>query len=287
MKIEIAFNSEYLDFAISDEYSRSNYTAIIKEAFKARGKIYLTVNPPINRDFIFLNIFQKNRRDEYSMFLDNYVFKYINIEKEEDYKDFKILNDDGELHIEEGTDPSTNEHTITCTFNKLNISKNEANVTYFFKVVDNETHYYEESYKTIAVMESPFVVVYKRNPEDNNGQITLKAKGDIANWVYLQVIAQIQQDTILEYVAYDGEYFLRPPKEGSDGSGSSGGITTQTFLIVGGILLLLIIGLVVVVFIFQQRNKSLLNQVKHVSFQQSAQNSGSADPNLLLQKNQQ
>ena len=135
-------------------------------------------------------------------------------------------------------------------------------------------------------MESPFVVVYKRNPEDSNGRITLKARGNLANWVYLQVIAQIQQDTILEYVSYKGKYILRPPKEGS-GTNSSGGMTTQTFLIVGGILLLLIIGLVVVVFIFQQRNKSLLNQVKHVSFQQNAQNSGSADPNLLLQKNQQ
>lgn len=289
MKIEIAFNSEYLDFSISDEYTRRNYTAIIKNAFKARGKIYLTVNPPTNRDFIFLNIFQKDRRDEYSMFLDNYVFKYINVENEEDYTDYKILNDDGRLEIKEGTDSTTNEHTITCTFNRINVTKSQANVTYFFKVVDNETHYYEESYKTIAVMESPFVVVYKRNPDDSNGKITLTAKGDIANWVYLQVIAQIQQDTILEYVAYEGEYFLRPPVEGSggSGSGSGSGITTQTFLIVGGILLLLIIGLVVVVFIFQQRNKSLLNQVKHVSFQQSAQNSGSADPNLLLQKNQQ
>ena len=286
MKIEIAFNSDYLDFSISDEYSRRNYTAIIKDAYKARGKIYLTVNPPTNRDFIFLNIFQKDYRDEYSMFLDNYVFKYINIEKEEDYTDYKILNDDGRLEVEEGTDPTTGEHTITCTFNRINVTKNEANITYFFKVVDNETHYYEESYQTIAVMESPYVVVYKRNPEDNNGKITLKAKGEIANWVYLQVIAQIQQNTILEYVAYEGKSFLRPPKEGGDDSKTGSGITTQTFVIVGGILLLLIIGLVVVVFIFQQRNKSLLNQVKHVSFQQNAQNTGSADPNLLLQKNQ-
>jgi hypothetical protein len=220
------------------------------------------------------------------MFLYNYVFKYINIEKEEDYVDYKILYDDGELGIEEGTDPTTGEHTISCTFNRINVTKSQANVTYFFKVVDNETHYYEESYKTIAIMESPFVVVYKRNPEDDNGKITLKAKGEIANWVYLQVIAQIQQDTILEYVAYEGKYFLRPSIGGGDGSNTSSGITTQTFVIVGGILLLLIIGLVVVVFIFQQRNKSLLNQVKHVSFQQSAQNTGSADPNLLLQKNQ-
>jgi len=285
MKIEIAFNSKYLNFSIDDHVSRTNYTAIIKEAFVARGKVYLTVHPPTNRDFIFLNIFQNNRRDEYSMYLDNYVFKYLNIENEDDYVDYKILNDDGELEIKEETD-ETNNHTITCTFNKINIEKNKANITYFFKVVDNETHYYEEKFETIAVMESPFVVVYKRNPEDSNGRITLKARGNLANWVYLQVIAQIQQDTILEYVSYKGKYILRPPKEGS-GTNSSGGMTTQTFLIVGGILLLLIIGLVVVVFIFQQRNKSLLNQVKHVSFQQNAQNSGSADPNLLLQKNQQ
>ncbi len=287
MKIEIAFNSEYLDFAIDDKVSRTNYTAIINDTYKARGKIYVTVKPPTNRDFIFLNIFQKNRRDEYSMFLDNYVFKYINIEKEEDFTDYKILNDDGELQIHEGIDSTSNEHLISCTFNKIDIEPNKANITYFFKVVNNDTHYYEESYETIAIMESPFKVVYKRNPQDSNGKITLEAKGEyLSNWVYLQVIAQIQQDTILEYVAYKGKKLLRPPVDGGDSGKTEGAITTQTFLIVGGILLLLIIGLVVVVFIFQQRNKSLLNQVKHVSFQQSAQNSGSADPSLLLQKSQ-
>ena len=288
MKIEIAFNSDYLDFAISDEVGRTNYTAIIKDSFKARGKVYLTVNPPTNRDFIFLNIFQKNMRDDYSMFLDNYVFKYINIEKEEDYTDYKILNDDGKLEIQEGTDTETNQHTITCTFNKIDIEKNKANITYFFKVVDDETHFEEENYNTIAVMESPFYVVYKRNPEDSNGKITLKAKGELGNWCYLQVIAQIQQDTILEYVAYDGIETKRAKKnEDKSGDNQSNGIDTSTFIIVGSILLLLIIGLIVVVIIFQQKNKSLLNQVKHVSFQQNAQNTGSADPNLLLQKSQQ
>jgi hypothetical protein len=38
--------------------------------------------------------------------------------------------------------------------------------------------------------------------------------------------------------------------------------------------------------IFQQRNKNLLNQVKHVSFQQTNSNNN-VDPNLLLQKSQQ
>ena len=52
------------------------------------------------------------------------------------------------------------------------------------------------------------------------------------------------------------------------------------------VLLAIVIGLVVVILIFQQRNKNLLNQVKHVSFQQTNSNNNNVDPNLLLQKSQ-
>ena len=177
--------------------------------------------------------------------------------------------------------------TIDCTFNPIYLEdKSKANITYFFKVVENSTHYYGEEYNTIAVMESPYHTVYKRNPEENNGKITLSATGDLSNWCYLQVIAQIQQDTFLEYVAYDGIKNIRDAPKVSESS--SGGINTTVFVVVAVILLSLIAGLVVVVFIFQQRNKSLMNQVKHVSFQQNAGavNTSSTDPELLLQKNQ-
>ena len=142
--------------------------------------------------------------------------------------------------------------------------------------------------QTIAVSESPYYSVYERNPTDNNGKITLTARGMLDNWYYLQVIAQVQKDTILEYVAYDGVKLIRPPKEGEssndkkEGESSSGGATA--FFVIAIILIVVIVGLVAVVFIFQQKNKSLLNQVKHVSFQQKASNN--ADPSLLLHKNQ-
>ena len=280
MKIEIAFNSNYLEFAISSAISRTNNSLYIVNTTNARGKIILTVKPPTINQFIVLNIFQRDRYSDHSNILDNYVFKYLNIKNDEEYIDYKILNNDGNLDITESQ--SGNETTITCTFNKLDIEKGKANVTYFFKVVDNETYNYEEAYETIAVMESPFYAVYKRNPEDTNGKITLTAKGNLSNWVILQVVAQIQKDTMLEYVTYNGKYNLRPPT--NNGSGDGEGMSTSTFLIIGGCLLLLIIGLVVVVFIIQQRNKSLLKQVKHVSFQQKE--GASADPNLLLQKSQ-
>ena len=121
----------------------------------------------------------------------------------------------------------------------------------------NKTYYYGEECETIAVMESAYYTVYKRNPIDNNGKITLTASGEIGNWAYLQVIAQIQQDTILEYVAYKGIKNIRPPEKNNDNE-NTGGINTSVFIVVSVILLALIGGLVVVIFIFQQRNKSLL-----------------------------
>ena len=211
MIIEIAFNSDYLDFAISDRISRTNYTAIIRESFKKKGKIYLIVQPPSNRIFIVLTIFKRNFSYENNILLYNYVFKYINVEKEEDFVDFNILDNDGGLTYKEEKDPDSNDIKITCTFNKIDIDKNKANITYFFKIVKNETYIYNEKIETIAVVESPHYVVYKRNPEDTNGKITLTAKGNLSNWVYLQVIAQIQHEYILEYVAYKGIFLLRPP----------------------------------------------------------------------------
>ena len=132
-------------------------------------------------------------------------------------------------------------------------------------------------------MESPYATAYVRNPDDNNGKITLKASGELSNWCYLEVIAQIQQDTIIEYVAYKGISNVRPPSNKS-GDGSNGeNNNTVVFLVILGILFALIAGLAIVVFIFQQRSKNLLNQVKHVSFQQNAATTNS-DPDLLLQK---
>ena len=286
MLIELAFNSKSLNFALSEAITQTNMTKMIKSATKARGKILLLIDTKsVNSDLITLNIFKTSNSPIVNYNL-NYVFKYLNVEKEDDYIDYKILEDNNDLYINEKSDSNTATTTITCTFNKLEISYDKANITYFFKIVDNLTHYYEEEYETIAFMESPYYAVYERNPKDSNGKITLTAHGPtstLANWVYLQVIAQIQQDTILEYVAYKGVKNLRPPIDKPENTSSSG-ISTTAFVVFAIIILVIIAALIVVVFIIQQKNKSLLNQVKHVSFQQNV-GTPNTDPDLLLQKN--
>ena len=282
MIIELAFNAEYLEFSVNQAISRLNMTNLIIKSEKARGKIFLLLDTSITKsEFIVLNIYRKNVNETVDLILYNYAFKYININNEDEFKDYKILNDDDKITYTESKDGD--DDVIECTFNRINLDKDKANITYFFKVVGNSTLVYGEEVQTIAVSQSPYYTVYKRNPSDNGGKITLIAKGKLSNWAYLQVIAQIQQDTVLEYVAYKGEVNIRkPPKTNSGSSGPS----TTVFLVVAGILLALIGGLIVIVFIFQQRNKSLLNQVKHVSFQQNA-GTANADPELLLKKSNQ
>ena len=131
--------------------------------------------------------------------------------------------------------------------------------------------------------ESPYYTTYERNPKDNNGEITLTAKGKLSNWVYLNVIAQVQQNNVIEYISYNGKMILRPsPDSEKDNtpSDNDSGTDITLFLITGGILVVILLGLIIAIIFSKVRNRRLLEQVKNVSFQKTNNNT---DPNLLLQ----
>ena len=299
MRVQIAFNSDNLDFCVTNDQTKPRTNVTFTQKEKARGKISVTFNTE-NKELFYLYIFKKQNAPYEDEHLNNYAFKYINGKDLSELYDYTILETpDIETTEEEEQDSEGNAiNVITCKFNRLDIPEGQANITYFFKVVENKTHYYGEEMNTIAVSESPYYTIYERNPTyGTDNKITLTAKGKLSNWCYLNVIAQIQQNNILEYVSYNGIKNIRPvPKgEGGDDSGNGGkggngkddgSDNTTLFIVVGVILLAIAIGLVVTILIFQQRNKNLLNQVKHVSFQQTNSNNN-VDPNLLLQKSQQ
>ena len=210
MIIEISFNSDYLDFSINQAISKGNSTKIIKKAIKEKGKILLLVDTTIiNSDIIYLNIFgEKLNSNNISTMLNNYIFKYININNEDEFIDYKILDNNSTLIFNEKKEG--NIAIIECIFNKIDIDKEKANITYFLKVFDNKTYIQGEEYETIAFMMSPYYTVYERNPKDDDGKIILIAKVDFSNWIYLQVIAQIQQYDNLEYICYKGIKNERP-----------------------------------------------------------------------------
>ena len=286
MRVQIAFNGNNLNYVISDKSDLRQYTNITFHRNETvGGKGLVTIKVDQEKNFYYLYIFKRERTIS-EEFLNNYAFKYINGKEESDFYDYPI-SESPEINIEESKEGS--QDVIKCTFNKLNVEDGKANITYFFKVVENLTHIYGEEINTVAVTESPYYSVYERNPKDTNGKITLIAKGSLSNWVYLNVIAQIQQNNVLEYVAYNGKKHLRPYKGGEqDDIKNLSSDNTAMFVIIGIILIAIVIGLIVTIFIFQQKNKNLLNQVKHVSFQQTNTTpNNNVDPNLLLQKSQQ
>ena len=274
MRLQIAFNSDNLDFALSNtDEERTNCTFLKVE--KARGKVYITLEKEENIEIYYLYIFKKSQT-QYETYLNNYAFKYINAKTMEELFDFPIYQSPEISYIEYDED---GQHIINCTFNKLDVELDDANITYFFKVVDNMTHYYGEEINTIAVTESPYYTVYKRNPiPDDNGKIILSAKGDLSNWVYLNIIAQVQKNNALEYISYNGVKIVRPPK------GEESGSDNTTLFIVGScILLLIVIALIVLIVVCQLRNKKIMSQVKHISYRKDNKENN-ADPDLLLKR---
>ena len=282
MIIILAFNSDCTSFYITDNLKnnqRNNVTFI--DAIEERGKIMISLSTKeIKREYLYL-VFYKNEKNEY--YLYNYVFKYINTRNLKDYVDYKIVENE-EITYKE----NIKESTIDVTFHKIDIDKTKANITYFFKVVNSDFYLTGEKSDSIAVMESLYYTVYQRNPiSDDKGLITLTAKGDFKKWTILQVVAQIQQETILEYVTYKGKFIQRPKENDIDENAESAeSADTTLFFVVVGILLVLIIGLIITIFIFKIKNQDLVEQVKHVSFQKtnSLSNNNNVDKDNLIQR---
>ena len=145
---------------------------------------------------------------------------------------------------------------------------------------------------TIAVTESPNVVYYKKNPEvgieGDYDKISMKIEGNLSNWASINIIAQIQQNNIIEYSAYNALMNIRPDpnkkddEEKKEDNKKESPDNTVLFGVIGGVLGVIVIVLIIVIIYFQIKNRNLMNQVKHVSFQKTNAN---VDPNLLLQKN--
>ena len=288
MKIVLSFNSWELSWAIGDVQSAHSNTTKCNLGTKIRnGKLTVTVTN-INKDleFIYLNIWKTIQDDDENFQLQNYAFKYINVEKEEEFYDFEIIDDDPSLEYTEKK--NGDKTTIECKFNRIKAAKNEVNVTYFLKIADAKNCLEKEVFQTVALSETPYYAKYERNPQSQSDKITLSATGDFSNWGVIQVIAQIQKGKALEYVAYQPKIMKREtptdaPTDSSDKESDKPkeGSNTGLFIGISIGLVVVIVGLIAVVIYFQKRNQSLVKQVKHVSFQN---NSSSADPDLLLVK---
>ena len=194
IKIVLSLDKKSLNFSIGDQSSRLNTTKYPLVYKEYGGKMFITLKPEKN-DNIFLNIFEK----EYiSAPCKNYVFKYVNIEDESEFIDYKIKNDNGTIELIE--EQKYEEVNLTIIINKIDIEPNQANVTYILKMIKEA---FIEDINSIFLSESNCYNKYFKNLTDKDGKIIININGDFLNWNYIQIIAQIEKDDQIDYVAYN------------------------------------------------------------------------------------
>ena len=296
MRIQFSRNSEYVKYAISDEKNvktNSSYQELTTK--EERGKIFITFKKP-EKDYIYLNVFLSDDAPSDDNRLNNYAFKYINSYEKSLFFEYPILNGNPKIN------PTFSRNKLNVKFYRINNSTN-VNIIYTLKIAKQWKLSSKENNCTIAISETDCLIKKKEN--DYNDTITIEIDNIGRNNSYIQVVAQIKDGPIIEYVAYEPYYNITnigptpppPPKSDTPTSDTpnpdkksdttppppqTNNDKTVIWVIIGlgaGIFVILVI-LIVIVLIYNSKTKNLMEQVNKISFVQ--QDKKGNDENLLL-----
>ena len=191
MRIQFSSNGNNINLSINTKKGEKNNSTDTNFITKIeRGKLFITFKKPLNEDFIYLNIFSNNSNTNKK--LNNYVFKYLNADKDKfiEYPIFK-----NESKIQHKIKSHQEFQNITVTFKK--IEKN-LDIMYSVKIIPVENSLEDENMNTIAITESNSFATQVKNPKDKNGTISLNVifTGDEIR--FIEVLAQIKDGPITE-----------------------------------------------------------------------------------------
>ena len=277
MRIQFSTNSKNIDFAINkNKNSKNNDTFIGKDIKVERGKVFITFERPKEKEieYIYLNVFLKNKIENTDIKSNNYVFKYINSNEKDKFFEYKIRNDDPTIIKELIKD----EYVVK--FNGIEYKK-DVNILYSLKGVE-EDNYEFESFDTIALTDSSSNVIQVK--DNNKDAYELRLKKGEHDLKCFQVLAQIRDGPITEYVAYKSIVEISPGKHREKKDSGDGDDDKTTLYAIIGIsvgLLVIVAVLVVIILIYNARNKDLMDQVQKISFVKSGAKPKD-DLNLLL-----
>ena len=268
MRIQFAANSEKIDFAINEKNGdKTNSSLNEMETKIERGKVFVTFKKP-DKEFIYLNVFPKE--NNFNEKLTNYVFKYMNSDDKNYFFEYPILNNDASLQ------ESQDKKNLKVEFNK--IDKNDVKITYSLKLISNSDFIKDEKIKTVALTNSKSFVSQLKEP--NGNQISMKINNIDNNKYYIQVIAQIKDGPIIEYVAYEPKEINFNYDNKDDVEDDDDNKTLYWVLIaVGGAIFIVLVVLITIFIFYNRRTKELLEQVNKISFAKPRQEQDS----LLLQ----
>ena len=249
MRIELGFNSNLLSYSIKRINSEKNYIyndtdlSFIKESsYNGRGLLTIFIE---NGEDIYLTIFNNNINNK----LTNYVFKYINAEKNEDFKNYYIINDD--LFF--------NERDLSISINNINNLPNSCIVDCFLKIIDKQNYIKNEKIKTIAITQSIVNSTLKGTNQNDLVMFYLNSGINNLNFYSNAYCKILGENYELDYLSYNGliigESTEFEPK-------SNDNTILYIFIIsVSGLLYFLNILLVVYMIIRRKRNEAMIHEM--------------------------
>ena len=200
MRIHFSSNSGKINWAISTksgDIKNASFSETKSEFLNGRS-IYTFNSNPEKNDFLYLTIFHDDKAE--SEKITNYAIKYINSINLTSFNDYRLSDSSVKLNITELNNDKVNYKLV---FSPVPGYENFT-ISYMIKFVSKDDMIEDEGYQNIAVTESKSFVKEYLNPEVNNGKITIEINNvNEINYRYIQVIAQIKDKNILEYVSYD------------------------------------------------------------------------------------
>ena len=200
MRIQFSANSKYVNFAISSKPNvRKNDTFTELTDKEINGIGYVTFKKPENTYYLYMNVFLTE--DSKNKQLNNFVFKYINAFDVSGFQEYKFVNNDPKVKIQNESDKK-----YKVTFNPIEFASTNSGVdttiTYTVKILTRDGELTNENINMIAMSESNIIAKRVKGSTSDKSPITVELTEVPDNFKSVQVVSSIIQGSIIEYVAY-------------------------------------------------------------------------------------
>ena len=196
MRLEFGSNSDLVEWTVKRTNDNDNYRkndsdlSFVTEKW-INGRELLTMYIEKGED-IYLTIFTKNIITNSN--LTNYVFKYINSKKNDDFQNHLIKHNSLNYDI--------NRRQIGV--NKINIIPPNSKIIYYLKIINEKDYIKDERINTIAIIESNSTTLLKEN-NDNHIFFNLENYITSNDTYYINAYAVIIEKYYnIEFISFSG-----------------------------------------------------------------------------------
>ena len=243
-------------------------------------KYYYLEKNSENKDLLTLKI---QRKDNTIKDKQYFYFKY-SYSTSKTIKKYKLS--DTKLKVKQHYDNENKTSTYIIQMTPLD-DYEKYNLTYIVKLIQLKKNQKVPSKSSIIISQIPGEQNIKEfyNPISVNKNLTLGIYDSLYKASYIQVTVQIKNEEKIEFISYDLQNKfeeINAPKDDDDDDDDDNDGPLIAAIIIGSILLVIVVVLIIVIYIFNNKNRDLLEKVNKVSFADDQRTGDYED--LLLSK---